>query len=240
MALVTALSGCGGVSGLGGSGAGNSSGAGRSSDSSALADEELPDSHEIYAQMKASATTATSLRIAGYISEPGASATFDVSGSRDGTNQNLLITLDSQTTVTVLTVDGKDYIKADRNFLMTQGLGQVPELAGDKYITTPSLDNSMSSQMNIGRLLDMFFTIDYTDDDEMTVEKTELDGVPVYRMVQVIEDGGQVEVWASADGETRMLRAISTVEQMPMNVTFSEWNAVPEFAAPTADQVVSF
>lgn len=246
VALVTLLSGCGGGSGSGKTTSGSagsassSSSESSSSSSSTTTDSKAPAADKLFADMKTSAAAATSLRLAGNLSQGGKAMSIDISGTRDGSNQTALVTLDGGT-ATVLTVGGKDYVKADKTFWTAQGLGQVSDMVGDKYLTSASMGNSMSAEFNIGKLLDEMFATEFTTIDSLNtnVEKADLDGVAAYKMTERVGGDDNTEIWVSADGQAHLLKITGMYENAPMTLTFSDWNTVPQFPAPPADQVMS-
>ncbi|MFV0460537.1 MAG: hypothetical protein ACK5MT_17415 [Actinomycetales bacterium] len=231
--LVAALSACGTGSD---SGSDTSTSTSASETTTSETAAETPSVGELLDTMRASANAATSAKLAGSLTQAGKPMTLELAGSRDGTNQSATVTLDGGT-AQILTVDGKDYVKADRAFWESQGVGQVADMVGSKYLTS---DQRFSGDYTLGALLDEMFASEFTAADSLntTVEAVDLNGSPAYKLTQT-EGTDSTELWVSADGQANLLRIQGIYDGGPLQLSFSDWNAVAPFTAPPADQVLS-
>lgn len=137
--------------------------------------------------------------------------------------------------MTVLTVDGKDYMKGDEAFWKQNGPEGLVAGVGDRFVVTPG---TMSKEINLGQVLDDIVATELTTMEliNVEVEKVDLDGAPAYLVSQRVGTD-DTKVWVSGDGQANLLKITGTDEDGPLSLTFSEWNTVSAFTAPPADQV---
>ncbi len=196
-----------------------------------------PHGEELFKQAKASTTAATSARVAGTMVLDGKPTSIDLSGSRDGKNQRLTMNVAGEGSETILVVDGKQYLKADRSYWEAQDAGDVADQVGDKYVSsTEPVDGDMSW----GAVVDEMFAEGLTKLQALNikVDNANLDGVPAYRLTDRVAGDG-TELWVSADGKANLLKISGKDDDGPVALKFSDWNAVAPITAPAADQVVA-
>lgn len=188
--------------------------------------------------MKTSAQEATSVRMAGNLSEGGEPMTIDLRGQRDGSNQLAEMTIDGGQ-VSILTVDGKDFIKGDDAYWASAGAAEVGTEAAGRYVTMSAAGGeTMGSQLNPGMILDEIFAQDLNGNVTTKVEEVDRNGEPAYKITDRLGDQDAV-LWLSADGKAQLLEVSVVLEGEPMKLTFSEWNEVEKLTAPPADQILS-
>lgn len=231
------------VAGCGGSAEPQTSAAEKSSASSASAEPavETPDApglKKLIEQVKASAGAATSARMVGTGLEAGKSMTFDLRGNRDGSNAEMTVTQDGQGTAVLRNVDGTTYVRGDAAYWSSAGAGAQASVIGDRWISMPA-----SAEDGIPTLDSVFkeisaLEVGLGDQLNIKVETVTLDGQPAYRLSERVATDNMV-LWVSADGKANLLKFSDSSSSDPMEVTFSEWNAVPAFTAPPAEDILS-
>ncbi|MDO5498686.1 MAG: hypothetical protein Q4F67_03285 [Propionibacteriaceae bacterium] len=202
---------------------------------------ELPSSEEVITNAMEEMRTAQSVRIHLVGPMEGKQSTVDIAGNREGTNQRTELKLDNDGGhAEIITVDGKDYIKADRAFWTSQdpAAGAQTDLLEGKYIGTG--EASFSRDMNVGTLLDEAAAGDLSLQDKLNtkVEEDTVDGTPAYKLSSRVGGDGTV-VWTTADDKNQILKVTDTDENGEhRELTFSDWNAVETFETPPADQIL--
>ncbi len=191
-----------------------------------------PTAAELYQQARDTAKAATSAHVTGSMAQGNEKAEIDLAGTRDGKNQKLILKT-AGVTIEIMTVDGNVFMKTDTAFWEQNGGAEVAELIGDKYVTGPMASSAVSSDMNLGSLLDDMFAEQSlaSTDAAAKVEKSTLDGADVY----VLSDPGDAAstITVSADGKATIHKIKATQGEL----TFTDWNAVTPFAAPSKDQI---
>jgi hypothetical protein len=180
---------------------------------------------------------ATSAHVKGNGTSGSSLITIDIAGTRDGTNSRMIRTLGSAKGQ-VLTVGASQYIQGNAAFWRLTGVSSdIIATVGEKYVkTATSKDNGAVS---VGDALDSMATASFTDVDmlNLKVEKTDVAGSPAYLVSERIPSPEQFTMWVSADSARHLLR-LRTSGASPVDLTFSDWNAVVPFTAPPPAQVV--
>lgn len=195
-----------------------------------------PSASDLYAQMQKASAEATSVRIVGSLTVDGKATQIDLRGTRDGSNQTITMTEEGAGTATFLTVDGQEYLKADRAYWAAIGAEETADVVGDKFVPTGNVE--LGNVLNPGVLLDEMFADEDAFNLSTKVEEGDLDGQAAYRVSDRVGSDG-TELWVSADGKAHLLKIAGPFEGQPMSLAFSEWNAVEPVTAPPADQLVT-
>ena len=204
--------------------------------SSVAAQADVPAAQDLWNSVKASMAAANSGHVKGTGTSGSSTVTIDIAGTRDGTNSKMVRTLEGASGQ-VLTVGATQYVQGNAEFWKQAGVSDaVIATVGTKYVkTATSKDNGAIS---IGDALDSMATASFSLVDmlNLKVEKTEVNGTAEYYVSERIPSTDQFTMWVSADGAANLLR-LRTAGTSPVDLTFSEWNAVAPFTAPPADQV---
>lgn len=253
MAGVVALSGCGGTTTPAPpAGGGTTEAPPAATQAPTTPESKIPSSEEVLTKALQEIRTAQSVRIKVSGVQGGQEMTVDIAGNREGTNQRMQMALgNDQGSAEVITVNGEDYIKGDDKFWATQGAGAQASMLRDKYVATG--DSTVSREINIGKLLDEAGANDLTLGDKLNtkVEEDTVDGTPAFKLSSRV-GADDTEIWVTADDKNQILRVKGTFDETtatpgasaspggksPLDMRFSEWNAVPPVEAPPADQVL--
>jgi len=189
-----------------------------------------PDAAAVYQLMR------KSVHIKGAFIEKGQKLQIDVAGDRAGKNTRVIVN-DGANAIEILTTGGKTYIKANAAYWTKNASAAAAKLAADKYVTIPAGSAPSMDSLRVGTLLDKTLAKDMTAVQKLNtkVEKTEVNGVPAYLITDKITSDGS-KVYASADGQARLLRIESPKGQGSLD--FTEWDAVGPMRPPPADQLV--
>ena len=192
---------------------------------------------EIFGAARTTAQAATSGRVRGTVTSDEGRVGIDLAGRTDGTNQTLRLTT-SEGTLTVLTVAGKYYLVAGKDFWKKNaGDAAAAQLAG-KYVLMSEEDASSFGSFTLGALVDEMFSdseLSPLDQIRTTVTATTQAGEQVYVLTDRLSDTGKVVV--TADGKAE-LRSIQVGGASPGSLSFGQWNAVPPIKAPAPKDVV--
>lgn len=205
-----------------------------SSSSSAATTGETPSA--ILTATKKAADEASSAHIAGKVSDDGKPLDVDIRGSVDGKNQQIIVKTPNEGAIAILTVDGKHYVKGDRTYWTKQGAPPATvNLVADKFIVAPASKAASFEKFTIKKILgDMG---DEIDPSQATAANTTV--VPVTEggqpALKLSENGGDDTIFVTTDPKHYALRIIDGSD----NITLTEWNTVPAYAAPPASQIVT-
>jgi hypothetical protein len=72
----------------------------------------------------------------------------------------------------------------------------------------------------------------------LKVDKVDLNGTAAYLISERVASTEQLKMWISADGASNLVK-VSAAGGAPLELSFSDWNAVAAFTAPPADQVIA-
>lgn len=204
--------------------------------SSAAAQANLPAAQDLWTAVKASMAAATSAHVKGNGTSGSSSLTIDIAGTRDGSNSKMIRTLGGAKGQ-VLTVGASQYVQGNAEFWKLAGVSSdVIASVGTKYVkTATSKDNGAVS---VGDALDSMATASFSIVDmlNLKVEKTDFDGTAAYLVSERVPTPDQFTMWVSVDSAVNLLR-LRTAGTSPVDLTFTEWNAVAPFTTPPADQV---
>lgn len=197
-------------------------------------EEDAPSAKDLYAKTREASLAAKSAKLEGTVTEAGQKMDVELEGKVDGSNQRVEVDYGAKGTVEIITIDGTHYVKGDEAFWTSQGgltKSQI-ESAGidEKYVSTT--DDSMS-EFTFKSLLDQMFKEEAMSGLESLttpVEKVTEEGVEAWKMTD-----GDAEVLVTAD-DKNYLHKIKAGEDATLN--FSDWDAVEEFKAPPANQVI--
>jgi hypothetical protein len=163
--------------------------------------------------------------------------TIDIAGTRDGTNSRMVRTLGGAKGQ-VLTVGESQYVQGNAAFWTLASMpSDVIARVGEKYVkTATSKDNAAVS---VGEALDSVATASFAGIDmlNLKVEKTDFGGTPAYLVSERIPSPDRFTMWVSADSARHLLR-LRTSGASPVDLSFTEWNAVAPITAPPAAQIV--
>jgi hypothetical protein len=192
-------------------------------------------------QMRKSSAAAKSVRVKGTIVNNANTAKkvtlkINIAGDRAGKNMQAIVD-DGTGAIEILTSGGQTYLKADNAYWTKNGSAAIAKLAAGKYIKVPAKSATGISGLTVGTLLDQIFAEDMSAASKLNtkVEKTEVNGVPVYLMTTK-SDG--TKIYVTADGKALLLRVEGSKNQQG-TVDFTEWDAVAPVSPPPADQVAT-
>lgn len=181
---------------------------------------------------------ATSAHVKGTVTTGSSSVQVEIIGNRDGSNSKMTSTAGGGAGE-VLTIGGSQFVKGDAAFWKSAGVTDaVVAKIGAKYVkTATSKDNGAIS---VGDTLDSMATASFNlvDIVNLKVDKVDLSGTAAYLISERVVSTEQVKMWVSADGASNLLK-VSAAGTSPVDLNFSEWNAVAPFTAPAADQVIA-
>ncbi len=205
---------------------------------SSVAAQTGPNAEALWEKAKASMAAATSARLKGTATEAGTTATIDLAGTRDGSNSKVVVS-QSGWTAEILTVGDSQYVKGDAAYWKVAGLTDaVITKLGSKYVRMPK---DATNSFTLGSMFDELQTANFNIVDKVNLkaEKVDLAGVSAYLLSQRVSTDDDFKAWISADDSSNLLRLSVTGGTSPVDLTFSEWNAVPVVAAPAAADVIA-
>lgn len=231
--VATVASGCGGGATMFGQPAAPPS-------ATAPAREKVPRSDQLVQGALDSLKKAKSARMSYKGTVGGQTVTAEIAGNREGTNQQVKINSGDTGSMTILTVDGQNYIKASKAFWSSRGglsERQAKQVA-DKFVATQS--SEVSEEMKLDTFLNQVQThqVNAADMYNTKVEEDSVNGQKAYKLTQRIGTD-DATVWISADGSYHLLRVTGTIEGQTQELAFADWNAVQPFEAPPNDQIVT-
>lgn len=201
------------------------------------AQSDLPTAQDLWTAVKASLAAATSAHVKGNGTSGSSVLTIDIAGTRDGTNSKMIRTLGGAKGQ-VLTVGDSQYVQGNAAFWNLAGMpSDTISRVGEKYVkTATSKDNGAVS---VGEALDSVATASFTGIDmlNLKVEKSNVAGSAAYLVSERIPSPEQFTMWVSADSARHLLR-LRTAGTSPVDLSFTEWNAVAPFTAPPSTQIV--
>lgn len=198
-----------------------------------------PGIEALWPKVKDQFTNAKSVHMKGTVTDAGKSIKIDLAGVRDGSNQKLIMGVDGGT-AEIISVDKMMYVKGDMTFWKNNGVSQMtPEIAA-KYVSQPAASDA--SEMSVGSVLTEMAksSLNLVDLVNLQVEPTTLDGKKAYVVTERVATKYANKLWISAD-ENPVLLAVEGKDDsgQPQQLSFSEWNSVAPFTAPSKDQVFS-
>lgn len=198
------------------------------------ADDDAPSAKDLYAKTRESSLKAKSAKLEGTVTDAGQVMDIELEGQVDGSNQRVEVDYGDKGSVEIITIDGTHYVKGDEDFWTSQGglTRRQVEQAGvaEKYVSTT--DDSMSD-FTFKSLLDQMFEEEAMSGLESLttpVEKVTEDGVEAWKMTD-----DEAEVLVTADDKSYLHKIKAGKDA---NLTFSDWDAVKEFEAPAAGDVI--
>jgi hypothetical protein len=184
-------------------------------------------------------TAATSAHVKGSATTGSLQVSVEIIGNRDGTNSKMTTNTAGGGLGEVLTIGASQFVKGDAAFWKQAGVSDpVIATIGTKYVKTPtSKDNGA---ITIGDALDSMAgaSFNLVDVVNLKVDKVDLNGTAAYLISERVATTDQLKMWVSADGASNLLK-LQSAGTSPVDLTFSEWNAVAPFSAPPADQIVT-
>jgi hypothetical protein len=206
--------------------------------SSAAAQANVPSAQDLWTSTQASMKAATSARVKGTVTAGSSQVTVEISGNRDGSNSKMTSTAGGGLGE-VLTIGASQYVKGDAAFWKQAGVSSdVIAKIGTKYVkTATSTDNGAIS---VGDTLDSMASASFNlvDIVNLKVDKVDLNGTAAYLISERVASTEQLKMWISADGASNLVK-VSAAGGAPLELSFSDWNAVAAFTAPPADQVIA-
>jgi hypothetical protein len=193
----------------------------------------LPTAAQAYRLMQQSGAAAKSVHVVGDYTDQGQKLQLDVSGDRAGQSMRLLVNFGTGV-IDILMVKGDFYLKADAAFWMRlDGSAATAKMAAGKYVKVPAGSAAGMGSFRVGALLDQVFAQDIPSADKLnpTVQKTNVDGVPAYRLTAKTGDG--TKVYISTDSAAHLLRTESAKNG---TLDFTDWDSATTTAAPPADR----
>lgn len=187
---------------------------------------------EVFTASQKALNAAASAHVKGRIADAGQTMTIDLAGTRDGANQSVTVNL-NEGEISILTVGGQFYLKADGAFWKTQGLGTNADKLAGKYVQMPAAQAKALADFSVSGFLSQVFTgKEATAMAKSTAAPTQesVDGVSAY----VVKDSGTA-VYIATD---TLLPVKLTAPNGAGTLEFSEWNAVKPFTAPAAGDIV--
>ncbi|WP_116115025.1 hypothetical protein [Austwickia chelonae] len=178
------------------------------------------------------ARSASSVRISGELSNEGEQMRLEVAGMVDGTNRKSSVKQKGQW-VEVLTVGKKTWVKPlDQATATAMGL---PAAVVGKYLEAPTSQGSEVEGMDARKLLEHFTSPgpEQISKAAATLTQGSEQGRSTWVVTQKVPDG-EAKIVVSADGKGELLHISSPKLG---TISFSMWNAVPAFPAPTAGQI---
>ena len=109
-------------------------------------------------------------------------------------------------------------------------IGKAAELA--------RLDKALAAAYDIVDRVSIGASFNLVDVVNLKVDKVDLNGTAAYLISERVATTDQLKMWVSADGASNLLK-LQSAGTSPVDLTFSEWNAVAPFSAPPADQIVT-
>lgn len=207
--------------------------------SSAAAQVNLPSAQDLWTSTKASMGAATSAHVKGSATTGSLQIAVEIIGNRDGTNSKMMTSTATGGLGEVLTIGASQYVKGDAAFWMQAGVSDsVIATIGTKYVKSgTSKDNGA---ITVGDALDSMAgsSFNLVDVVNLKVDKVDLNGTAAYLISERVATADQLKMWVSADGASNLLQ-LKAAGTSPVDLTFSEWNAVAPFTAPTADLVIT-
>ena len=228
------------VAACGGQVAGPPGPAGRSSSATAAAEPTVtPSVTALFAQARAAALAAPSAHLTGSIISGGVSASLDIVGTLDGSNQVLTLAIAGRGTMTARSVAGAVYVKGDTTFWdKAYGPGKGAAI-GARWVRLTAADAQDLAVTSIQSLLTSMFATDALgalDSAATTVSVGTVDGATVFRLVG--SGAGRTELDVTADGQARLVRSVTTGGS-PGELRFSDWGRAPRVAAPSPSQLTA-
>lgn len=208
------------------------------SSSSSSSTDAGQDPSAILSSAKTSANAAKSAHVVGDVVDEGSKMHIDIKGQTDDKNQVITIKTATDGTATVLTVNGKSYVKADKTYWTKQGAPAAAAASiADKYVAVPAGKDSSFKQFSLKTLLagvTKDFDTTGASADDTTVTSTTFSGQPALKLAPKSGTSTKdASITTTSDAKHYPLQVISSSG----TVTFSEWNTVGPIAAPPASQI---
>jgi hypothetical protein len=182
---------------------------------------------------------ATSAHVKGTSTTGSLQVAVEISGNRAGTNSKMMTNTASGGLGEVLTIGDSQFVKGDAAFWKQAGVSEaVIAKIGTKYVKTPtSTDNGA---ITVGDALDSMAgaSFNLVDIVNLKVDKVDLNGTVAYLISERVASSDQFKMWVSADGASNLLK-LQAGGTSPVDLNFSEWNAVAPFTAPPAEQIIA-
>jgi hypothetical protein len=191
-----------------------------------------PTAAAVYQLMRKNAAAAESVHVKGAYSDNGQKLQLDVAGDCAGRDMRLLVDFGNGV-IEILKINDDFYLKADAVYwTRLSGSAAIAKAAAGKFVRIPAGSAAGMGDFRVGTLLDQVFTSDIPTPDKLNakVQLTDADGVPAYVMTTKV--AGDANIYVSADGKVRLLRAESTANG---TLDFTEWDSVAPTTAPTAN-----
>ncbi len=142
----------------------------------AVSDAAVPDAKTLADEARTAYRSAKSAHVHATIDEDGVTQTIDIRGTMDGTNQELSVTDPSGGDATLRTVDGKYYVKGNRDFWESAARSSTTTAAllAGKWVLAPHrmASSNAVSELTIRSLLDEMLGADALSDSELAAMKT--------------------------------------------------------------------
>lgn len=200
----------------------------------------LPAVRALYVQARASALAATSMRIVGSIMESDSQVSIDISGSVDGSNQQMVTEVPNMGKVTMRVVAGKPFIQLSAELVTSLGQDAVLKPYVGKWIAVPDAQAKSMGVTTMRSILEqMFADRDLSALDQVSTQVTQesVEGTPAY----VLSDAtgkSQAKVYVTADGRARLLKIVSTGASAG-TLTVTDWDTVAAYPAPSGKDLVA-
>lgn len=202
-----------------------------------------PKASELASGAKSSSLHAKSVDVSIVGQLNGVRTQFDASGKLDGTNQRQIQSQGKAKSDGII-VGNKAYLKANQEFW--QGIGTPAQTAGklkDKWWVGDSTSGS-SPALDVKKLLNDFFSSaegKKLSSDKARVKESTTGGKPTYT-VSDPDDLSAAKIIVTRDGDHRLVRIenyASQLTQTKASYSFSDWNSVKTYKAPSGAKPIS-
>ena len=209
------------------------------SSSSSSTSTKAPSASDLYAKARTSALAAKSAHIAGQMTEKGDTLVIDLAGTIDGKNQSLELSEGGSSKITIVTVDGTNYLSATEEFWADQVGADAAKTMQGKFVILPAAQAKEFGDLTLKGLLTELFEdkgMSVLQSANAEVETTTVDGADAWKLTDRVGSDGAALV-VSADEAATLLR-IEGPKDSPGKLDFSEWDKVPAVTAPAPSKVI--
>lgn len=181
---------------------------------------------------------ASSLRMAGDITNDGEAFTIDVAVTTAGDCEGS-IALGDTGTAEILTAGSESWFRPDEAFWREYGgpqADQIMSAVGDKWVVVPPDDDGFSQLCDLDSFLD-----ELDSDSKQQIEKGETEDVGGQEAIVLTtesDDGELVKAWIATDSPHYFLQMEVTSGDEPGQLTFTDFDEDFAIEAPPAQEVV--
>lgn len=201
---------------------------------------KVPDAATIVREARAAYGKATSAHMHAMIQDGGETQVVDIRGAMDGSNQELTVEDSTGGRATVRTVDGKRYIKGNRDF-WTENVkadAAAVRMLTDKWVLAPPSSTASFKKLTISSVLDSMV-------GPSAISASDTDGMRTYAATEQDTD---LYVALAVDPSKQDIDTLKIVAADPHNITevvstssgsgsdgtadFDGWNTQPTVTVP--------